>query len=109
MKKLTLYCSDCNPPKHTGNRQTASGDVATAGYTVSFDKSLYDIHKNKRILLKIYDKTGKKVIASHMPYIQDFHTEGPNIIDFYIGERNKNQCDCRYHEWSGKPCSYEFL
>lgn len=106
---LTVYCSDCNPPKHTGSRQTAIGAKATAGKTVSFHESMYKKYKGKQILLTIYDDDRETVLSKHMPVVQDFHRDGAKKIDLYIGERNKYECDCNNHEWSLKPCNFEII
>ena len=103
--RLTVFCSACNSPK--GSRQTAIGAVATAGLTVAVCKSLYRAHKGRRIHLKVYDNNRRTILSEHLPYIQDIHGNSDNVIDLYIGERDK--CDCNHHPWSNKPCDFEFI
>lgn len=102
--KLTVYCTACNSPR--GSRQTASGATATAGLTVAVHRDFYKKHKGERIHLVIYDNYGN-VMSEHLPYIQDIHGNASNVIDLYIGERNR--CECNYHPWSGKKCDFEFI
>ena len=99
--RVTVYCSACNSPKYS--RQTASGSVATAGYTVAVHRDFYKKNKGRRILLEIHNEQREKL----MPYIQDIHGNSPDVIDIYIGERDV--CDCVHHPWSGKRCSFRFL
>ena len=107
---LTVYCSDCNWPKHTGSRQTKIGATATAGLTVAVCEDLYKKYKGRRIHLKVYDdKKKKNIISEHEPYIQDIHGNDDDVIDLYVGERPKNKCDCDYHIWSGKPCDFYLI
>lgn len=103
--RLTVFCTACNDPK--GSRQTASGATATAGLTVSVPKSFYRAHKGERIHLIVYDNDRRTILSEHLPYIQDFHSNSDNVIDLYIGERDR--CDCRHHPWSNKPCDFEFI
>ena len=102
--ELTVYCTACNTPK--GTRETAIGEIATAGYTVAVHRDLYKAHKGKRIHLKIYDDNGN-IISEHLPYIHDIHGNNSNVIDLYIGEREF--CECNKHPWSGKKCSFDFI
>lgn len=103
--KLTVFCSACNSPK--GSRQTAIGAVATAGLTVAVHKNFYRNHKGKRIHLIVYDNDRRTILSEHLPYIQDIHGNSENVIDLYIGERDR--CDCNHHPWSCKPCDFEFI
>ena len=89
---LTVFCSACNSPK--GSRQTAIGATATAGLTVAVHKDLYKQYKGRRIHLKIYDEEGN-ILSEHLPYIQDIHGNSSNLIDLYIGERDR--CECSKH------------
>ena len=102
--KLTVYCTACNSPK--GSRQTASGATATAGLTVAVHRDFYKKNKGRRIHLTIYDNNGN-IMSEHLPYIQDIHGNSSNVIDLYIGERDR--CDCNNHPWSGKRCNFEFI
>ena len=102
--RLTVYCSACNSPR--GSRQTAIGATATAGLTVAVPESMFRRHKGERIHLTIYDDDGT-VMSEHLPYIQDIHGNSSNVIDLYIGERDR--CDCNHHPWSCKPCDFEFI
>jgi hypothetical protein len=101
--RLTVFCSACNSPR--GSRATASGAQATAGLTVAVWESLYRQKKGKRIHLIVYDNDKRTILSEHLPYIQDIHGNGNNVIDLYIGERDR--CDCIHHPWSNKPCDYE--
>ena len=105
---LTLYCSACNDPPGTRDIAYTKGSIkkATAGYTVAFNRAFYDKNIGERIHLDIFDEDGK-IIASHQPYILDFHGKGDEIIDFYIGERD--ECNCHKHIWSGKECRFKFI
>ena len=106
---LTLYCTACNNPK--GSRDIAYTEgiykKATAGLTVAVHPDFYDLHKGERIHLEILDKNGN-IIASHQPYILDFHGVEDYIIDLYIGEKNKCICS-EYNGWSGKRCRFKFI
>jgi hypothetical protein len=113
--KLTCYCSACNYPKGTRNvaynpndkdKKKGMPTQATAGFTVAVSKSKYKEDQGKRIELYILDKN-ENVISSHQPFIMDFHGKGSEIIDFYIGEREK--CECSKHPWSGKKCNFIYL
>ena len=106
---LTVYCSDCNWPKHTGSRETKIGETATAGLTVAVCKKLYDKYKGRRIHLTVYDKNKETILSEHEPYIQDIHGNKDDVIDLYIGERPENECDCKNHIWSLKPCDFYLM
>lgn len=76
--KITFYCSACNTPRGT---QTASGIPATEGVTVAVHPSLYS--KNKEIYIE--------GIGSRK--IQDKHGVGKNVIDVYVGDCAKCECN----------------
>ena len=89
--KITCYCSACNSPPHT--RETKSGHKATAGITVAVHPSKYVEGKSIYI-----DGIGQRTI-------QDIHGNSTDVIDVYVGEFK--ECQCSFHQWSGKTCEVQ--